>query len=128
MASYFESSMMLLDSKVRKELLDDPRMPVYTKLRNSAPTIYAEGSRVVNSCVADGCVVEGTVENSILFRGVKVGKGTVVKNSILLQDTFTGKNVTLNCVISDKNSVICDGRILSGYTTMPFFIPKGTMV
>jgi len=83
---------------------------------------------VVNSYVADGCVIEGTVENSILFRGVRVGKGTTVKNSILLQDTFTGTNVTLNCVITDKNVVIRDGRMLSGHETMPFFIPKGSMV
>lgn len=128
MASYFKSSMELLECDIRNELLGNSKMPIYTKLRNSAPTIYAEGSSVTNSCIADGCVIEGTVENSIIFRGVKVGKGTVIKNSILLQDTFTGNNVTLNCVISDKNSVICDGRMLSGYTTMPFFIPKGTMV
>ena len=76
----------------------------------------------------DGCVIEGTVENSILFRNVHVGKGTVVKNSILLQDTYVGANVSLNCVITDKNVVIKDGRNLSGYETMPFFIGKGVMV
>jgi len=103
-------------------------MPIYTKLRNSAPTRYTGDAKVVNSYVADGCVIEGTVENCILFRGVRIGKGTVVKNCVLLQDTFTGNNVTLNCVITDKNAVICDGRMLSGHTTMPFFIPKGAMV
>jgi glucose-1-phosphate adenylyltransferase len=78
--------------------------------------------------VADGCVIEGTVENSILFRGVHVGKGTVVRNSILLQDSYVGSNVNLNCVITDKNVVIKDDRNLSGHETMPFFIEKGTMV
>jgi uncharacterized repeat protein (TIGR02543 family) len=101
---------------------------VYTKLRNSAPTVYAEGSKVVNSYVADGCVIEGTVENSIIFRGVHIGKGTVVKNSILLQDTFTGTNVSLNCLITDKNVVIRNDRVLSGHESMPFFISKGAMV
>ena len=78
--------------------------------------------------MADGCVIEGEVENSIIFRGVTVGKGTVVKNSILMQDTFTGSNVSLNCVITDKNVVVRDGRVLSGHESMPFFIPKGSLV
>ncbi len=126
--SYFRNSMKLLDPSVRNGLFGANDRPIYTKLRNSAPTRYTDTSKVVNSYVADGCVIEGTVENSIIFRGVTVGKGTVVKNSILLQDTFTGSNVTLNCVISDKNVVIRDGRMLSGHETMPFFIPKGSMV
>ncbi len=125
--SYFSNSMKLLDPDVRNGLFNE-ESPIYTKLRNSAPTRYTGSSKVVNSYVADGCLIEGTVENSIIFRGVTVGKGTVVKNSILLQDTFTGSNVSLNCVISDKNVVIRDGRTLSGHETMPFFIPKGSMV
>ena len=78
--------------------------------------------------MADGCVIEGVVENSILFRGVHVGRGTVVKNCILLQDTFVGSGVTLNCVVSDKNVVVKDGRMLSGHETMPFFIGKNVTV
>lgn len=128
LASYFQNSMKLLDPEVRNGIFGTVHTPVYTKLRNSAPTRYTADSKVVNSYVADGCVIEGTVENSILFRGVHVGKGTVVKNSILLQDTFTGNNVSLNCVITDKNVVIRDGRTLSGHESMPFFIPKGSMV
>ena len=70
-----------------KELLDELKSEIINELPEAlAPTI------------------EGTVENSIIFRGVKVGKGTVIKNSILLQDTFTGNNVTLNCVISDNKT------------------------
>ncbi len=126
--SYFSSSMKLLEPEVRNGLFGVKNMPIYTKLRNSAPTRYTGDAKVVNSYVADGCVIEGTVENCILFRGVRIGKGTVVKNCVLLQDTFTGNNVTLNCVIADKNAVICDGRMLSGHSTMPFFIPKGAMV
>ena len=73
-------------------------------------------------------MIEGTVENCILFRNVHIGKGTVVKNCILLQDTYVGSNVQLNCVITDKNVVIKDDRMLSGHQTMPFFIGKGEMV
>ncbi len=126
--SYFKNSMKLLETDVRDGLFGVDQRPIYTKLRNSAPTRYTGEAKVSNSFVADGCIIEGTVENSILFRGVRVGKGTVVKNSILLQDTFTGNNVSLNCVITDKNVVIRDERALSGHESMPFFIPKGSMV
>ena len=81
---------------------------------------------VGNTLIADGCIIEGSVENSIIFRGVKVGRGSVVRNSILLQDTVVGSGVSLNCVVTDKNAVIRDGRTLSGHETMPFFIGQKT--
>ena len=86
------------------------------------------GSKVTGSLIADGCVIEGTVENSILFRGVHVGRGTVIRNSILLQGTYTGDNVTLQGVVTDKNVTIRDGRTLAGHETMPFYIEKGASV
>ena len=124
MAGYFECSMKLLKTDARDRLFGIRNRPVLTKIRNSAPTRYCEGAKVVNSVVAEGCVIEGTVENSIIFRGVKVGKGAVVKNSILFQDTYVCEGAQLNCVITDKNVVIKDGRVLSGHETMPFYIGK----
>lgn len=126
--SYFRTSMQLLEDRPRRSLFFDRERQIYTKIRNSAPTKYAYDAKVKNSLVADGCVVEGTVENSILFRGVHVGRGTVVKNCVLLQDTYVGDGVSLHCVISDKNVVIKDDRILSGHESMPFFIGKGQTV
>ena len=120
--------MSLLTQEAREGLFNVKNRPILTKVRNSAPTKYSEGAEVTNSLIADGCVIEGTVENSILFRGVKVGRGTVIKNSILLQGTYTGDDVSLNCVITDKNVVIRDGRVLSGHQTMPFFIGKNGSV
>lgn len=128
LANYFSTSMMLLEDDVRRDLFSTPDRKIFTKIRNSAPTKYAKDVTVSNSMIADGCVIEGTVENSIIFRGVHVGKGSVVKNCILLQDTYVGSKVNLNCVIADKNVVIKDGRNLSGYETMPFFIAKGGTV
>lgn len=128
LASYFRCSMRLLENDARVGLFYRRNQPIITKVRNSVPTRYAPGAVVHNSMVADGCVIEGTVENSILFRGVKIGKGTKVTNSILMQDTFTGENVRLNCVIADKNVMIKDGRELCGHETMPFYIGKGVMV
>ncbi len=126
--SYFDASMKLLSPEVRRDILGVYNRPIYTKVRNSAPTVYTKNASVTNSFVADGCVIEGKVENCIIFRGVKIGKDTVVKNCILLQDTDVGDNVSLNCVITDKNVTIRDGRTLSGYQSTPFFLAKGTEV
>ena len=128
MQKYFFCNMKMLDSSKRKLVFHVKNRPVYTKVRNSAPTRYTENAKVTNSIIADGCVIDGVVENSILFRGVKVGKGTVIKNSILLQDTYTGDDVYLNCVVTDKNVTIKNGKMLSGHETLPFYIGKGTTV
>ena len=128
MQKYFFCNMKMLDSSKRKLVFHVKNRPVYTKVRNSAPTRYAESAKVTNSIIADGCVIEGVVENSILFRGVKVGKGTVIKNSILLQNTYTGDDVYLNCVVTDKDVTIKNGKMLSGHETLPFYIGKRTTV
>ena len=129
LADYFRCSMeQINDEYARKSLFDVPNRPVYTKVRNSTPTYYSDTSSVKNSMIADGCVIEGTVENSILFRGVKVGRNCTVKNCILMQDTITGENVFLNYVISDKNVIIRDGRMLSGCDAQPYYIEKGKMI
>lgn len=125
---YYDHSMDLLDFNIRNELFNVKNRPIYTKVRNSPPTRYVEGSSVKNSLIADGCIIEGTVENSILFRGVKVNKNAVIKNSILMQDTLCGDRVELNCVITDKNVVIRDGRVLSGHESLPFVIGKNSIV
>lgn len=124
MEGYFECSMKLLETDMREQLFGIKNRPILTKIRNSAPTRYCEGAKVTNSVVAEGCVIEGTVENCIIFRGVHIGKGAVVKNCVLFQDTYICPNANLNCVITDKNVVIKDKRILSGHETMPFYIGK----
>lgn len=128
LSSYFESNMKLLDGDFRNGVFDIKDRPILTKVRNSTPTKYTSDAKVTDSVIADGCVIEGTVEHSILFRGVKIGKGTIVRNSILMQDTYVGNNAALNCVIADKNVVIKDERVLSGHESMPFFIGKGKMI
>ncbi len=128
LAGYFDCNMKLLEADAREALFGIEERPVHTKVRNSAPAKYCDGASVKNSLIADGCIIEGTVENSIIFRGVKIGKGTVVKNCILLQDTYVGSNASLNCVVTDKNVVIKDERTLSGHQTMPFFIDKGLSI
>ena len=126
MLDYYNTSMQLLgDGAFRRGLFNESARPILTKVRNSAPTQYMDGASVKNSLIADGCEIHGTVENSILFRGVKIGKGTVVKNSILFMDTYTGENVSLNCVLADKYVLIRDNTTLSGHPELPLYIEKG---
>ena len=128
-ADYYKHSMELLtDPAVRENLFGVKNRPVYTKVRNSAPTYYAVGSSVKNSMVADGCFIEGIVENSIIFRGAKIGRNATVKNSVIMQDTIVGDGAFLNCVITDKNAVIRDQRMLCGAETQPFYVSKGKMI
>lgn len=128
MQKYFFCNMKMLDPSKRQLVFHVKNRPIYTKVRNSAPTRYTENAKVTNSIIADGCVIDGVVENSILFRGVRVGKGTVIKNSILLQNTYTGDDVYLNCVVTDKDVTVKSGKMLSGHETLPFYIDKGRTV
>jgi len=124
--AYYDSSMSILNANVRNEVFGD--RSVFTKIRDSAPTKYGNSAIVKNSMIADGCIIEGEVENSIIFRNVKVARGTVVKNSIIMQNTVLGENSSLNCIITDKNVVIRDRKVLSGSENHPFYVGKGIMI
>lgn len=125
--SYFEANMDLLDRENRKALLPKEK-PVFTKVKDDVPAIYGLNSNVSNSLIVDGCVIEGTVENSVIFRGVHIGKGSVVKNCVLMQNTYISDDVSLNCVIADKNVVIKPGKNFSGDVKFPVFIGKGIVI
>ena len=124
--AYYDSNLLLLNRKVRDEIFGD--RSVFTKIRDSAPTKYGNSAIVKNSMIADGCVIEGEVENSILFRNVKVGRGSVVRNSIVMQNAVLGENCTLDCIITDKNVTVTDRKYLSGSANHPFYIAKGIMI
>jgi len=126
MAAYFAHNMELLNKDIRDELFG--ARDVYTKIRDSAPSKYSSGASVKNSLISDGCLIEGTVENSILFRGVKVARGAVVKNCIIMQDSYIGEHANINCVVADKNVVVSGRMVLSGCPQQPFVIKKGSML
>ena len=127
MQAYFEANMELLKPENCDDLFNKER-PIYTKVRDNMPAIYGLGSSVKNSLVADGCTIDGTVENSILFRGVRVEKGAVVKNSILMQDTYVAEGSSVNCVVTDKSAVITPGKTLSGAENYPVYIGKNIVI
>ena len=122
MKSYFDENMKLLDDYNIDALFDGA--PIYTKVRDDNPTRYIDGAKVKNVMAADGCVIEGEVENCVLFRGAKVAKGAVVKNCVLMQDTVVEAGANMEYVITDKDVVITAGKELKGNDSFPVYIPK----
>lgn len=126
---YYKCSMELIrDEAARKSLLLKKEAPIYTRVHNSAPTAYKKSAVVENSMIADDCVIEGRVINSVLFRGVKVERGAVVRNSVLFSGTRVARNASLNSIVTDKDVDITDGVILSGNENMPFYIQKSRKI
>ena len=126
-STFYKHNMELLDPAIRMDLFN-PRTPIYTKVKDEVPAKYTDTGRVRNSIVADGCIIEGEVENSVLFRGVHVCKGAVVRDSIIMQACYVGENSTLSNVVMDKGVLILNGRNISGHKTYPVIIRKGTTV
>ena len=120
--SYFAENMKLLKEENVNALFSPST--VYTKIRDDNPTRYATGSHAKNAMVADGCVIEGEVENSILFRGVKVGKGAKVRNCVLMQDTVIETGATVEYTITDKNVTVSSYKELKGTESFPVFVEK----
>ena len=126
MKSYFDENMKLLDDANLDGLFDG--IAINTKIRDDNPTRYIAGAKVVNTMAADGCVIEGTVENSVLFRGVKVGKGAEVKNCILMQDTVVEDGASVEYLITDKNVKVSAAKEVKGTDTYPMYIAKNHTV
>ena len=124
---YYDRSMELLDQKICRRLFPAER-PIYTKERNDASTYLDPEGSCVNSIVADGCTIQGTVENSILFRGVTVAKGAVVRNCVLMQDVQVGPGATLSHIIADKNVVVGEEITLAATANCPMAVAKSSKV
>nr|WP_279325991.1 sugar phosphate nucleotidyltransferase [Bacillus sp. FJAT-47783] len=124
--SYFTHSLELLHSEIWQSLFLKDR-PIFTKVKDEPPTRYGKMAEIQKSFVANGCIIEGKVENSIIFRGVHIGKGTVVKNSIIMQKTQVGEGCTIENAILDKDVKIGNNIQLIGEVQFPNVIHKGTV-
>jgi glucose-1-phosphate adenylyltransferase len=126
-AGYYHHNMELLDPTVRKQLFA-PERPIRTKERADPATYYAPGSKCVNCVVADGCVIEGTVENSIIFHGTHIAKGAVVRNCVVMQSSEIQSGADIEYIITDKNVTITAGTKLMGSESYPMVVAKNTIV
>ena len=124
---YYDRSMDMLDPKVYREVANAAR-PIRAKEDDETPTYIAPDSKVTNSLVADGCNIEGTVENSIIFPGVTVARGAAVKNSVIFKNTTVEENASISYVIADKNVTIRRGGKLNGHENYPMAISKNSVI
>lgn len=127
--SFFSANLGLLDKDIRSELFGyKSGMPIYTKVKDTVPTRYCAGAHVSNSMIADGCLIEGTVKNCILFRGVHIAKGASVENCIIMQNSAIMENCMMSNVIFDKEVVLRSGKKLIGQETYPMVIGKRAVI
>ena len=126
-AAYFQHQLELLHPSVWQELFFRYGI-VYTKVKDEAPAKYKEQAVVRNSLVANGCIIEGAVENCILSRSVVIEKDAVVRNSIISQNVRIGSQARLSHVLCDKDSSVSAGRCLTGVLHNPFIVRKGAVV
>ena len=124
---YYQTSMDVLNKEVRDTLFNKDH-PIYTKDKDSTPTRYLTNAQISNSFVADGCIIDGVVENSIIARGVKIKKGCVIENSIILQQSDIGSNVHLKHVIADKKVIVRENKELVGTEDFPIVVEKGRVI
>jgi glucose-1-phosphate adenylyltransferase len=125
--SYFKMNMAMLDFSLRDKLFRD-ELPIYTKIRDEMPAVYSESAQCRNSLVADGCIIDGKVENSILFRGVRVCAEAHVRNCIIMQDGLIHSGAYIeNCVL-DKQAVIKRNAKLIGPDSYPIVIAKNVII
>ena len=121
---YYEANRDCLKPEVWEELFMNNDRPIFTKVKDEVPVQYKETANVKNSLIANGCEIRGTVENSILFRGVIVGKGAVVKDSILMQRCDVQEGARVENVICDKEVIITKNRWLKGAENYPYIVKK----
>ena len=123
----FANSMSLIQKDIRADIFGGAH-PTYTKVRDRVPTYYGAGSEIENCLVADGCVLNGEVEDSILFREVTVGKGAEVENCIVFNDAVIGEGAELKYAILDKNVTVTPGAKLIGTKKNPIIVKRGEPV
>ena len=124
---YYQNSLALIDADMRHDLFEGNH-PVFTRVRDRVPSYYGEGCQIQNSILADGCMLEGSVENSVLFRQVTIGKDAQVRNCVIMNDTVVGEGAQLECVILDKDVVVRPGAKLYGTPTHPLVVKRGDIV
>ncbi|MCL2548739.1 MAG: glucose-1-phosphate adenylyltransferase subunit GlgD [Symbiobacteriaceae bacterium] len=126
--SFFHYNMDMLDPENREALIYSGGRRIHTSVRNSLPTKYGLTADVRNSIVSNGCIIEGTVENCVIYRDVQIRAGAVVRNSILQRSTVVGPNAELNWIVTDHDVIISENRNLLGYRTHPTYIGVGKVV
>ena len=124
---YFANSLALIQADVRHDIFGGSH-PIFTKVRDRVPTYYGEGCDVSNCLAADGCMLEGQVKDSVLFRQVTIAKDAEVENCVIMNDSVVGEGAELKYVILDKNVTVTPGAKLIGTLKNPVIVKRGETV
>ena len=124
---YFANSMALLNKDVREGIFN-AHHPIFTKVRDRVPTYYGDTCQVENSLLADGCILEGSVRGSVLFRNVTVSAGAEVENCVVMNDAVIGEGAQLRYVILDKDVTVTPNAKLMGTANNPVIVKRGETV
>ena len=108
--SYYKTNMDFLDKDIRNYFFKE-YPDIYSKVDDLPPAKYNYGANVKNSLVASGCIINGMVENSVLFKKVYIGNNSVIKNSIILNNTYIGDNAYIeNCIVESNGTIKANTR------------------
>ena len=120
---YYQEQMNLRDSATASKLFKSD-WPIYTQTSDSAPSKYETGSKVTGSVIANGANIAGTVKNCIISRNVTIGKGAIVKDSIILPGAYIGENAKLDHVVVDKYAIVHHIKELKGTDDNPVYVER----
>ena len=124
---YYANTLSLLNKDVRADIFGGAH-PVWTKVRDRVPCYYGENVKMENVLVADGCMLEGEVEDSVLFRQVTVEEDAEVENCIIMNDCSIGKGAKVKYAILDKDVIVTEGAELCGTKDHIIVVKKGERV
>ena len=125
--AYYKASMDMLKPELRRQLFPADR-PVRTKTHEEVSTYYGENAVSRNSLVADNCMIEGSIENCIVFSGARIERGASLRNCIIMRGGIVGEGAALDCVIADKYCSFSAGTVLTGNARLPMVVPKGSRI
>ena len=121
--SYYNANLSLIDMKNAVTLFDKS-WPIYTRTNDSCPTKYYEGASVKKSVISNGCLIEGTVENSVIGRGCVIKKGAVVKDSVILPGVVIGADARIEAQVVDKSARIVHAKELIADPEKPGYVRR----
>lgn len=102
---YYRTNMDFLKPDIRQFFFGE-YPEVHSKHSDLPPAKYNTGARIVNSLLSSGCIINGTVENSVLFKQVYVGNNCIIRNSIILNDVHIGDNAYIeNCIVESRGDI-----------------------
>lgn len=125
--AYYKASMDMLRPEYRRQIFPADR-PVRTKVHEEVSTYYGESAVSRNSLVADNCMIEGSVENCIIFSGARIERGARLRDCIIMRGGIVGEGAVLDCVIADKYCSFSAGTVLTGNARLPMVVPKGSRI